>query len=167
MFIVVKKTRNFYYFFHVHITCFHVSNLEIFYVHSPDFTQRIWKRFSREESVFHGHFIRFFHVEVSIFTDGNSKIFTQGNLFFTQKKKYWSARNLHFKRNSLQFDFSQFSPKNWTHLQFYKRNPFKNFSEQKKIDPEIWPQKHPLGSTSWRPLFQKPSPRGWFWKFLG
>ena len=48
---------------------------------------------------------------------------------------------------------------------FWRKIPV-NFS-QKKITFEIWPQKYPLGSTSWRPFFQKPSPRGWFWKFLG
>ena len=35
-------------------------------------------------------------------------------------------------RNSLNIAFSQFSPKKWNHLQFYKRNPFKNESDQKK-----------------------------------
>ena len=28
--------------------------------------------------------------------------------------------------------------KNWTHLQFYKRNPFKNESDQKKGSPKNW-----------------------------
>ena len=101
-----------------------------------------------------------------------------------------------FTWKSLVNFFQKSSPKNWIHLQFYKRNPYKKnifnftkeillkflrFSEkwwilqkkslqiflEKKIDPDIWSQKHPLGSTSWRPFFQKPSPRGWFWKFLG
>ena len=47
--------------------------------------------------------------------------------------------------------------KNWTHLQFYKRNPFKNYSEQKKINHEIRSQKYPLGRWSWRPFLKKSS----------
>ena len=43
-----------------------------------------------------------------------------------------------------------------TRLQFYKRNPFKFFSE-KKMDPEILSQKYPLGPTSWRPFLKKSS----------
>ena len=39
--------------------------------------------------------------------------------------------SLHFT-SRLWFDFSQFSPKKWHRLHFYKRNPFKNESNQKK-----------------------------------
>ena len=36
-----------------------------------------------------------------------------------------------------------------------QKNPFKKYSEQKKINPEIWSQKYPLGSSSWRPFLKK------------
>ena len=42
--------------------------------------------------------------------------------------------------------------------QIYKRNPLKFV--KKKINLEIWSQKYPLGSSSWRPFFQKLSPTG-------
>ena len=48
---------------------------------------------------------------------------------------------------------------------FWRKIPV-HFS-QKKITFEIWPQKYPLGSTSWTPFFQKLSPPRCFWKFLG
>ena len=62
-----------------------------------------------------------------------------------------------YKRNPFKIESDQKKslPKNWTHLQFYKRNPRKNYSEQKKINPEIWSQKYPLGSSSWRPFLKK------------
>ena len=40
-------------------------------------------------------------------------------------------------RNSLNMAFSQFSPKKWNRLQFYKRNPFENESDQKKSCQKI------------------------------
>ena len=43
-----------------------------------------------------------------------------------------------FQRNSLHIAFSQFSQKKWNRLQFYKRNPFKNESDQKKGSPKNW-----------------------------
>ena len=57
------------------------------------------------------------------------------------------------------------------YLQFYKRNPSKMYSffskgvnftkeiplnfSRKKINPEIWSQKYPLGPASWRPFLEK------------
>ena len=37
MFIVLQKRRDFYNYFHVHNTCFHVSNFENIHVHSLRF----------------------------------------------------------------------------------------------------------------------------------
>ena len=49
----------------------------------------------------------------------------------------------------------------WGGDQNYKKYiPLKFFT--KKINLEIWSQKYPLGSSSWRPFFQKLSPRGCF-----
>ena len=36
-----------------------------------------------------------------------------------------------------------------------KKKSLEKFSEHKKIDPEIWSQKYPLGPTSWRPFLKK------------
>ena len=76
----------------------------------------------------------------------------------------WLSSIFTKNRNRLQFyirnpfknesDQTKSSQKNWTHLQFHKRNPFKKFSDQKKINPEIRPQKYPLGPSSWRPFFK-------------
>ena len=68
-------------------------------------------------------------------------------------------------------------------LQFYKRNPFKissffikgvNFTKEiplnfsrKKINPEIWSQKYPLGPASWRSFLKKVTQVVRFWKSLG
>ena len=43
-----------------------------------------------------------------------------------------------FTRKSLLNFFQKSSPKNWTHFQFYKRNPFKNESDQKKGSLKNW-----------------------------
>merc|ERR1711951_44020 len=40
-----------------------------------------------------------------------------------------------------------------THIQFYKRNPYKFL--RKEMNPEIWLQKYNLGPTSWRPFLKK------------
>ena len=81
--------------------------------------------------------------------------------FFMFRKFFRGISNLKLSRTKKSL------PKNWTHLQFYKRNPRKNYSEQKKINPEIWPQKYPLGSSSWRPFLKKVTLGVWFWKLLG
>ena len=43
---------------------------------------------------------------------------------------FWCSRGK--KKTLPHVLFSQFSPKKWNHLHFYKRNPFKNESDQKK-----------------------------------
>ena len=78
---------------------------------------------------------------------------------FTKESPFW-------KKFPLIWLFSIFT-KNSTHLQFYKRNKRKNYSEQKKINFEIWSQKYPLEPSSWRPFLKKVAVPLWFWKLLG
>ena len=94
-------------------------------------------------------------------------------LLFVQKKKstlkfflkftWKSLYKIFLKKNPLKF-FLKKQGKSFG-KKFLKKNPCKFFS--KKITFEIWPQKYPLGSTSWTPFFQKLSPPECFWKFLG
>ena len=65
---------------------------------------------------------------------------------------FWSKlRKVKFKGISFKSWYLQnflWSPLSTSYPHGYKRNPFKNFSEQKKIDPEISSQKYTLGPTS-------------------
>ena len=83
----------------------------------------------------------------------NSSSNLQGNLF---TKFFW---------RKIPWNFFSKNKGNPLGKNFWRKIPV-NFS-QKKITFEIWPQKYPLGSTSWTPFFQKLSPPRCFWKFLG
>ena len=71
------------------------------------FTGWIFADFSRERLLFHGLFLRNFHGYELVFTGGKPIFFT-GSKNFSREKKKKTAHG-------------------------YKRNPFKNFSEQKKF----------------------------------
>merc|ERR1711973_726228 len=97
--------------------------------------------------------------------------FFKGNpLIFFRNKKSTLKFCLKFTGKSLYNFFLMKNPCKIYSLfrkvvNFTKEIPLNFF--RKKINSEIWPQKYPLGSTSWTPFFQKLSPPRCFSKFLG
>ena len=79
---------------------------------------------------------------------------------FTKKLKSSSSLWKKTLQKIFAFNFMKEIPlkiKNWNRLQFYKRNPCKNYSDQKTTKSEIGSQKYPLGPWSLELFLRKSS----------
>ena len=85
---VLTSGINLYGFFSRAFFSFHGRNFQkISRTLKSIFTHVISKIFSRRRLGFHGHFSRFFHGDLSTFTDRSLKISTHGKKYSREKKK--------------------------------------------------------------------------------
>ena len=83
---------------------------------------------------------------------------------FKKKKSLQFYMRISFKMNRTK---KISSPQNWNRVQFYKRNPCKNYSDQKKNQIWNWVSKIPSRTVKLEVIFEKIIPPLWFWKKLG